>query len=162
MKKLTLALLAALLLFSAPAWAVVGTCTQTLETVRMDIQGDPFQKVLTFTCTGGTAGDAGTYAATAISTAYVNNLKGWYLYKVITNPGAVNPNAWGFTFLDSDGIDVLGGAGASRHATNSEMFAPLLTSGVYYAQPLLGTWTLTITGNTTASAVVVVNFVFVR
>jgi hypothetical protein len=164
MKKLTPVLLAAILviLTAATSFSAVGTCTQSLETIRMDTQGDPFQKVLTFTCTAGTAGEAGAYPATAVSTAYTNNLKGWYLYKIMTNPGSVNPDAWGFTFLDGEGIDVLGGNGASRHATNSQMFAPLLTTGVYYAQPVLDAWTLTITGNSTASAVVVVKFIYVR
>ena len=162
MKKLTFTLLAFLLL-SSPSWGAVGTCTQSLETVRMDISGPPWQKVLTFTCTGGTAGDAGTITATAISSAYVTGLKGWYLYKIITNPGTPAPtDNWDFTLVDGDGIDVLGGAGANRHTTTSQMIAPLLTTGVYYAQPLLDTWTLTPTGSTEASAVAVIKLIFVR
>jgi hypothetical protein len=129
----------------------------------MDIPGSPWQKVLTFTCTGGTGAETGTWPATAVSTAYTTNLKGWYLYKVMTNPGAGPPeDNWDFTMIDGNGIDVLGGAGANRHTTTSQMIAPLLTTGVYFAQPLLGTWTFTPSGNTTASAIIVVDFVFVR
>ena len=82
---------------------------------------------------------------------------------VTTNPGAGPPeDNWDFTMVDGNGIDVLGGAGANRHTTTSQMIAPLLTTGVYFAQPFLGAWTFTPSGNTTASAVIVVDFVFVR
>jgi hypothetical protein len=98
-----------------------------------------------------------------MSAATLSQLKSWYLYKVITNPGSTAPtDNWDFTLSDSDGIDVMGGNGANRHTTTSQMTAPLLTTGVYFAQPVLDTWTLAITGNSNNSAGIVLKAVFVR
>jgi hypothetical protein len=161
MKKYILIFALILALVPSSLWAAVGTCTQSLASTFQD--GTRAQKILTFTCVGGTAGETGTYPATAISSSNADQLQGYYLYKLITNPGATPPeDNWDFVLTDGDGIDVLGGAGANRHTTTSQMIAPLLTTGVYFAQPVLEAWTLAITGNTTASAIVVIKAVFVR
>lgn len=151
-----------LLLVCSPVSAAVGTITQSLSSVCEGYTTNCV-KVLTFTGTGGTGAETGTWPATTMSTANVAALKGWYLYKVITNPGATPPeDNWDFTLVDVDGIDILGGAGLNRHTTTSQMSAPLLTTGVYFAQPVLSAWIFTPSGNTTASAIIVVRFVFVR
>ena len=150
------------LFLSTPVYAAVGTVTQALTQV-CESGTMNCVKVLTFTGIGGTAGETGTWPATAMSAGYTSALKGWYLYKVITTPGATPPeDNWDFTLVDTDGIDVLGSAGLNRHTTTSQMLAPLLTTGVYFAQPVLSAWTFTPSGNTTASAIIVVKLIFVR
>ena len=161
MKKL-LAALFLLAVIASPVFGA-GTCTQTLEDIRIDLNREPYQRVLTFTCTADAS--AATFPSTPIDTAYVTRLKGWYLYKVITNPGGTAPtDNWDFTITDGDGIDVLGGNGANRHTTSSQMIAPLLTTGVYFAQPVLDTWTMAIAdgSNLVNSAGIVIKAIFVR
>jgi hypothetical protein len=157
--KLSLILAVAFMLGSYLNAFGAGTCTQAIT--NFPTNTTTWQKVLTFTCTADAAN--ATYPSTAISAANANNLKGWYLYKLITNPGSTAPtDNWDFTLSDGDGIDVLGGAGANRHTTTSQMIAPLLTTGVYFAQPVLDAWTLAITGNSVNSAVIVIQAIFVR
>lgn len=158
MKRLLSVLFLCVAIFAASvSWAAVGTCTQTLSTVLTDNGPSPVAKILTFTCTGGTGAETGTYPATAISTANTNDLKSWYLYKVETNPGAIPPeDNWDFTITNANGIDMMGGAGANRHTTTSQRVKPV------YVDPLVGTWTVNITGNTTASAIVVLDLTFLR
>jgi hypothetical protein len=151
MKKVLVGLLM-LLLASTSVWGA-GTCTQDLTQMNL-IQ------LLTFTCTADSAD--GSFPSTVTSLNYTDRLKGWYLYKVITNPGTTAPtDNWDFTITDGDGIDVLGGAGANRHTTTSQSIIPLLTSN-NYAQPFLDTWTLAITGNSNNSANIVIKAVFVK
>ena len=162
MKKI-LSIFALILALALPSlsWGAIGSCVETSFTVYPGTN----RAVLIYTCTGGTAGETGTYPATAFATATWTELRnrGFFLYKVITNPGAVPPeDNWDFTLVDGDGIDVLGGAGANRHTTNSQMIAPLIAADVRFAQPVLDAWTLTVTGNTTASAVIVFKFDFER
>lgn len=147
------------LLLAIPCWAA-GTVSQAVTTIY-EGESVPKVRVLTFTATADAAD--GSYPSTAMSAATLSKLKGWYLYKVITNPGSTAPtDNWDFTLSDTDGIDVLGGNGANRHTTTSQMIAPLLTTGVYFAQPVLNAWTLAITGNSNNSAGIVIQCVFVR
>ena len=147
-----------LLLLPVQSMAVVGTCTQTsVEEIYTSGGPSPVVKTLSFTCTAGTVGDAGSYPATAINSLNTNHLKSWFLYKVETNPGAVPPDDnWDLTITNSNGIDMLGGAGMNRHTTTSQRVKPV------YLDPLVGTWTINITDNTTASAVIVLDLTFVR
>lgn len=160
MKKLFV-LIGLFIICNIPASALAaGTVTQSLSYVCRG-QSNECVQVLTYTATADSA--AATFPTAAMSSATLSQLKGWYLYKIITNPGSTAPtDNWDFTLSDSDGIDVLGGNGANRHTTTSQMIAPLLTTGVYFAQPVLDTWTLAITGNSVNSAGIVIKAVFVR
>lgn len=150
---------ALIVMLAGTSWAA-GTVTQSVSMV-CESTSTNCVKVLRYTATGD--GADGAYPATAMSSTTLDKLRGWYLYKIITNPGSPAPtDNWDFTLSDTDGIDVLGGNGANRHTTTSQMTAPLLTTGVYFAQPVLNTWTLAITGNSTNSAAIVIQAVFVR
>jgi len=160
MKKLFV-LIGLFIICNIPASALAaGTVSQAVSWVCRSNSTECVQ-VLTFTATADSAD--GSYPSTDMSATTLNKLKGWYLYKIITNPGSTAPtDNWDFTLSDSDGIDVLGGNGANRHTTTSQMIAPLLTTGVYFAQPVLDTWTLAITGNSVNSAGIVIKAIFVR
>ena len=81
---------------------------------------------------------------------------------MITNPGTPAPTAnYDITLTDEDGIDLLDGAGANRHTSNSESFYPLIGAQPF-AQPILGTITLNITNNSVNSAVTVIKAIFVK
>lgn len=70
---------------------------------------------------------------------------GWWITKVVTNPGSTAPTAYGITLVDSDGADIADGALAARSTTASEMVllaAQIPNSGI----------TFTLTGNSTNSA----------
>jgi len=139
------------------SWGAAGTCVQELTEVYAQSGISPVAKVLKFTCTGGTGAETGAYPATNINTRNMNELKSWYLYKGETNPGAVPPeDNWDFTVTNHNTIDMFGGAGANRHTTTSQRVKPL------DYEPVYGTWTLNISGNTTASAVIVLELTFVR
>ena len=155
MKRFLLAILAITFLMGGVAWGA-GTCVQQ-SVVSYPSSTSPLQKALTVTCTA----DASTanFPTMAINATNTAALKGWYLYKVQTNPGATAPtDNWDFTITDSDGIDVLQGAGANRHTTTSQRVSPT------YYEPLLGTWTLAITdsSNLVNSAVIAFTLFFVR
>ena len=63
-----------------------------------------------------------------------------FLVSVVTNPSATAPTAdWDLTILDEDGVDILAGAGADRHTTNS-LQVNLMTTG---AVPVAGDYTIT-------------------
>jgi hypothetical protein len=117
--------------------------------------------MLTFTCTADASN--GSWPAVALSQSHIDRLTGFYLYKLIINPGATPPtDNWDFTITDSDGIDILGGSGSNMHTTNSAMIAPKLNSSTYFAQPIYGALNLNISGNIVHSAVIVIKAIFVK
>jgi len=77
-----------------------------------------------------------------------------FLIALETNPdGTTAPTAsYDITLVDDEGLDVLQGAGADRHNTNTEMAAIAL--GTYFHPPVTRdqTLALTISGNSVASA----------
>lgn len=147
-------------LFAAAAGDSV--CIQSTKYIPPTLPGSrPVVGVYTFSCTGDSTD--GSFLAMPFTTSLIQKFMGFYLYKVITNPGATSPtDNWDFTITDANSIDILGGSGANRHTTTSQMTAPLLTTGVYFAQPVLGPWTLNITGNSVNSATLVIDLVFVK
>lgn len=135
-------------------------CTQSLKNYPTT-SSTPLVRELTFTCTADSTD--GSFLAMVFSQTHLDKLVGFYLYKLVTNPGTTAPtDNWDFTITDADGLDVLGGSGADRHTTTSTMLAPKLNSTTYFAQPALGPWTLNITGNTTNSAIIVIKTIFVK
>ena len=101
----------------------------------------------------------GSVPATALSADVLSKVAGDYLFMLKTVPGAVAsggvvPTSYSITLTDSDGLDVLGGVGATRSATVVERTIPKQDSSqalygpVYTSLPL----TLNITGQTNVSA----------
>lgn len=128
---------------------MAGTVTQLLEMFG------PARNLatLTFTCTADA--DDASYPSTAISTAYWNLIKGWELGKIQTIPDGVTApdDDTDFTLKDSNGVDVLGGAGANKimNATNKEFYPDV--DGGPATQELNSILTLAISNNATNSAI---------
>jgi hypothetical protein len=56
-----------------------------------------------------------------VPTLLIDSLRGWYITKVVTNPGTTAPTAdYDITFIDADGIDIMDGGLANRSDTASE------------------------------------------
>jgi len=93
--------------------------------------------------------DDGTGAiASAITVGPVNG----YITKVVTNPGSTAPtDNYGITLSDSDGCDVLGGAGSNRDTVNSEHLTPLV-GGAYIPCRVDSVLTFAATGNSVNDA----------
>ncbi len=145
-----------LFLITSPCFAAdtPGVCTQTLNGYG------PTMQVLTFTCTGGSAG---AYPSTATSTAITASIKGWYITEVRTNPGGTGPtNLYDIVLNDTDGIDIMGGTLADRSITASQRAIPALASGIYGGTAIDGVITLIITNNIVASAVTVIKVFLTR
>ena len=146
-----------------PVLAVVGSCTQDVAIVQSSVSQSGEARVLTFTCTGGTAGDAGAIAAITISDANVKLLKSWYLYMAQSTPGVGGLTAdWDYTLKDGNGLDKMGGNGTDMSATLSQERMPLIAAGIGFAKPLKSAWIFAITNNSVASSPVVVDFWFVQ
>jgi hypothetical protein len=167
-KRLFLGVLGLLVLFAlTPAvsmGATAGACVETVQDITPTAGTSATYPVnikqVTLTCTGN-SGD-GTFPAIDIAET-TQMLKGWYLYKVITDPGATKPtDNWGLTITNSNGLDVLGGvASGNRDETNTESVVPKNNSIAQYP-PVLGTWTLNIAGNSVNSALLVIKLIFAR
>lgn len=111
-------------------------------------------KTVVFTCTA----DAG--AATFPDTAITGSIDG-FLVGLFTNPGATAPtDNYDITLEDSNGIDVLGGAGGNRHTTASQMADPVI--GTYNHPPVSEreTYTLKIANNAVNSAITVITLYY--
>lgn len=73
------------------------------------------------------------------------------LERITTNPGSTAPTAnYDITVEDEDGLDMLGGAGANRHTSNSEEAA--LPLGTYFLRTVADTLTFKLAGQSVASA----------
>lgn len=72
--------------------------------------------------------------------------------KTLLNPGSVTPtDNYDPVLSDKHGVDVMGGTLANKDTANSENEAPLV-GGAYVGNYVDGPLTLTITGNSVASA----------
>lgn len=80
-------------------------------------------------------------------------IQGWYLFKVQTKPGAgaAQPDDdYDITITDAEGHDVMGGELANRDESNTEEAIPKIDT-VYGPQPNISSWTITVSGQTTAA-----------
>lgn len=69
-----------------------------------------------------------THTLTAVDK---ERIRGYYLFFMVTNPGATAPSDnYNITLLDDDGVDMAGGTLLLRDTANSEVAIPLLSSGV--------------------------------
>lgn len=82
----------------------------------------------------------------SVPTLAITGHAGWYIMKVVTNPGTTAPtDNYDITFIDVDGIDIVEGALANRHTTTSQKVT---------MSELIGYdgFTITIAGNSVHSA----------
>lgn len=80
-------------------------------------------------------------------------IQGWYLFKVQTKPGAAAAQPdddYDITITDAEGHDVMGGELANRDESNTEEAVPKIDT-VYGPQPNISSWTITVSGQTTAA-----------
>lgn len=101
---------------------------------------------------------------TALPSAFIDQIKGWYLYAIQTVPGAdaEAPTAdYDITLEDSLGMDLLGGAGGDRSATATEFAMPLWGSTPIPA-PVYEGLTFKLRGNSVDEATGTARFIFVR
>ena len=94
------------------------------------------------------------------STTTEHNIDG-FVFMVITNPGATAPDEYGIVLNNSDGIDVMGGKLAARHATTSQVAVPSfddVRGSIYVDGPL----TMVISDQATNSAIIVMDIYFYR
>ena len=122
---------------------MAGTITQAWHTTGT------VKKVI-FTCTADSSD--GSYPDTVLS----KPIDG-YLLALETNPGATGPTAnYDITIENDNAVDVLAGAGANRHTSDTEVAYPAV--GMYFKRPIApsDTLTLKIANNSVNSAVTVI------
>jgi hypothetical protein len=149
-----------LALAGSPALAA-GTCTQALESLPGSIQS--YVRVLTFTCTADSA--AATYPETAVSSAILDDITGWYIYYVETKPGTTQPtDNYDIVIEDAGGMDLMGGTLANRDTLNKERAFPKVdtANALYGGSYIVGATTLKITNNAVNSAQVTVKLYLAR
>jgi len=81
-------------------------------------------------------------------------IEGWYLFKVQTKPGtggAQPDDDYDITITDAEGLDVMGSELLNRDETNAEEAVPKVDIS-YGPQPNISSWTITVSGQTTAVA----------
>lgn len=140
-------IMAVIVLLVGQAWAA-GSVTQTL-----DKYPNVNMRVLTFSWVGAAAGGAVTPVAT--TAAITEDIAGWYVYAIETNPGAGPPSiAYDITINDAEGLDIAGGTLADRSATSTQKVTPCLDTAhsIYGGVLIDGALTLTITNQIVNSA----------
>jgi len=153
-----------ILLFAHSAFAAVGTVTGAATVVKK-IAGQPAVVKVVLTCTGGTAGEAGTYPATVINTlsgVSSTTLLGLNLHYIQVYPGGTAPVDASDMTITMDGVDILGGRGTDLIDNTSLTSCAPGTVGAVGDIPITGNITLNISGNTTASAVVTIILTFIN
>ena len=91
-------------------------------------------------------------------------IQGWYLFKAQTKPGAAAAQPdddYDITITDAEGHDIMGGELANRDESNTEEAVPLIDS-VYGPQPNISSWTITVSGQTTAAGTGEIYLFFAR
>lgn len=148
MKKSIRTVFAALVLGAFLIIPILSYATGTVTyTVKDPLAG--VSRVITFSVTGDSA--AGTVPNTSTT---VGETAGYWLCAMETDPGATAPTAlYDITILSANGADLLGGAGANRSATVTEIAYPTIdsTSGQKGCVPINSALTLTV-GNTSVNS----------
>ena len=116
---------------------------------------------LTYTCTAD-SGD-NSYPSTTLNEVELGRIFGWYLFAMKTNPGGTGPTSTtDITFKDSDGIDITGAIMTDITTSTSKAWTPKVDGTRYRDAVVDGNLTLAITGNSVASAVIVLSCWFRR
>jgi len=140
-----------------------GTVNQVWNSIK-----DKANYVWILTVTWADGNPAGSVPATVLTDAPWDSVVGAYLFALKTIPGAVAsggvvPTAYSITLVDSYGLDILNGVGASRSTILPQISVPKQDSvNALYGPVLLdgGTFTFTLAGNTNVNATGVAKFYF--
>jgi hypothetical protein len=154
MKKILL-IIAAIFLMASCAWAA-GTCTQTPYYYQPN-----GAVTVTLVCTADATGAIDTQV---IESGTMNILKGYYyLYQVVTFPGATAPDAADVT-VKMNGIDLLGAKGVNLiHATATQDTLPYSTFMSAYRYPLItDNLTVTVANQATNAAKYTIKLIFAK
>lgn len=109
---------------------------------------------LTYTCTADSSDK--TYPSTKLSSVELGRIFGWYLFAMKTNPGSTGPTlTTDITIKDGDGIDITGAVMTDITTSTSKSWTPKVDGTRYRDAVVDGDLTMAITGNSVASAVVV-------
>lgn len=145
--------------------------TIVLSQIKHHVINDPLFKEIVATCEADVS--AATFPTTSTGSQFIENareehsfsraMRGWYLSKIGVNPGSPAPSAnSSIYFNDSDGRDLLGGAGeAIIHDSNSTEARPLV-KGFSCSQPITTDISIIISRNSVNSAVIVIKFTLTR
>ena len=102
-------------------------------------------------------------AATVPDTALTEDMSGWWLERIVVNPGTTAPTVNSdITLEDADGVDVLGGAGTNLIHNTASTHAFPLNATVPVRVPITGTLTQTIANNAVNSANIVIKYIFTK
>lgn len=138
--------------FIPSSYAVDATATLGTVLRYKDIEGRNNRTVIpiTFTANSGTAAMA-TYSLVPAT----HNIQGWYLWKVIVDPGTTGPTngAYDVTITDANSYVV------SRNKLDN--LSSTTTAEVFILDLILDTWSITITDNAVNSGQAVVKLIFV-
>lgn len=113
-------------------------------------------KVIKWNCKGAAP------ANTATNTENTRLITGWFLYKVIADPGGTAPDAADVLIYDTGGEDQLNGNGTNLiHATSTQSTYPEI-DGQAAMQPVIGALTLDVDNQGTANALYDIWMIFKR
>lgn len=159
MKKIPLIVLLLLVAWTGDAFAVAASCTQSTVTKSGAMAS------VTFTCTASSVDNSFLTTGTAISNSAVTAaIRGYYVSEVLISPGGTPPTdgtAVTIKTADSPAWDILGGIGVCS-ATITKRFpaaAVTLPSGTLVEKTIDTTLTVSATGNSVASAIIIVKII---
>lgn len=132
----------------------------TVSTIILDLSNDIKRWECSFTAS---TTNAGGFTAATLTVNQKQELLGWYLFQVISIPGATNPTtSWDYTLKDDSSVDLLGGVGADRSASAAELLIPKLDGTNYGDVPVDGGLTLAPVTNSVSGAIIVIHSYFRR
>ncbi|MFH2073787.1 MAG: hypothetical protein ABIJ57_00375 [Pseudomonadota bacterium] len=155
---LTLFMALVLMVALSGSASAAGSVTQTL-----DQYPNANMRVLTYSWTGDASN--GTVPSTATSTAITNDIAGWYVYAIETNPGTTAPTTlYDIVINDAESLDISGGMLANRSATVTEKITPRLDStySIFGGVLVHSVLTLVITNQTDVSATGTVKLILAK
>jgi hypothetical protein len=166
-KTISILMVVGILLFSYQSvFAAAGTWSAVTygdtETAKI---GNIKSFTLTFTASSDNATIPNYTISAAAAPTLMNYIRGFFLYAVETKPGTTGPTngVWDIAVNDVHGLDILGGQGANRSSTLTQVIMP------YYFQTSAGfppmdgtTWTIAISGNAVNSATCTIKFILVK
>lgn len=157
--KTVLVLVLGILLLPAVSLAEKQTVVSSV-TSYADPAGRISKKAITISWTADDGDpDAGVSSITINPATY--QIKGWYWYEAITNPGSTAPtDNYDIVVTDTDGVDVSGGLLADRDSTNSER---VLLGRQANGYPIIrSSWMWSLSNNSAADATGTCTLVFVE
>jgi hypothetical protein len=144
-------LLAILLVLLVPTivFAVHANDDAVTQSIRCYGNGETCKFVFSWT---GDSTDGVVDAAT-MDDQYYQDLKGYYIDVIVTDPGVGPPtDNYDITLTDDTGLDVTGGVLANRHTTTTQRVLPLVDGTRYGSVPFSSALILTITNQNVNSA----------